>query len=202
MTHWRRRNFGDLVLGQKLPRWGNQFLWRSGRFFLKLIGWQLEGDIPNVSQAVVLAAPHTSNGDFVKGMAVIFALGSRLYWLGKHTLFDGPLAPLMRWLGGIPVNRTVAHGAVKQVVQEFKQRQQFILAIAPEGTRRKVSQWKSGFYHIATQAHVPMLPVTINYQRKAIQICPMLTPSGDLETDLPILQSYFSSEMGKKPNQF
>jgi 1-acyl-sn-glycerol-3-phosphate acyltransferase len=173
-----------------------------GRFALKLIGWQIEGDVPNVSQIVIIAAPHTSNWDFVIGMFVIFALGIRLYWMGKHTLFHGSLAPLMRWLGGVPTNRTAAHGAVKQVAAEFNQRPQFILAIAPEGTRQRVTEWKTGFYYIALEAQVSILPVTINYQRKAIQLCPPLTPSGDIEADMPILKAYYSREMGKKPHQF
>lgn len=202
MTNSSGRDIGDMVLGEKLPRRGNKVIWGIGRFLFKLIGWKMEGDIPNVAKVVIIAAPHTSNWDFVIGMIVIFALGLRLHWLGKHTLFNGPLAPLMRWLGGLAVNRTAAHGAVKQVVDEFKRRQQFILAIAPEGTRKKVSQWKTGFYYIAEQAHVPILPVTINYHRQAIQICPVMIPSGDIDTDLPVLQSYFSSEMGKKPLQF
>ena len=196
------RDIKDMVLGEKLPRRGNRLIWGIGRFLFKLIGWKMEGEVPNVSKVVIIAAPHTSNWDFVIGMIVIFALGLRLHWLGKHTLFDGPLAPLMRWLGGLPVNRTTPQGAVKQVAAEFKRHQQFILAIAPEGTRKKVAQWKTGFYYIAAQVQVPILPVTINYQRRAIQICPVMIPSGDIDTDLPLLQSYFSSDMGKRPHQF
>ena len=197
-----RRDFDELVLGEKLPKRGGKLLQRIGRFPLKLAGWQLEGDIPNVSQIVIIAAPHTSNWDFVIGMAVVLALGLRLYWMGKHTLFRTPLAPLMYWLGGIPVNRHAARGAVNQIATEFKKRPQFILAIAPEGTRKQVTQWKTGFYYIALQASVPILPVTINYHKKAVQICPPFAPSGNIERDLPILKSYFSSEMGKKPHQF
>ncbi len=197
-----RREFDELVLGEKLPKRGNRVTQTIGRFPLKLTGWKIEGDIPNVSQIVVIAAPHTSNWDFVIGMFVIFALGIRLFWMGKHTLFNSPLAPLMRWLGGLPVNRKASRGAVKQVAYEFQKRAQFILAIAPEGTRKRVTQWKTGFYYIAMAAQVPILPVTINYRRRAIQLCPILTPSGDIEADMPILKSYFSSEMGKKPNQF
>jgi 1-acyl-sn-glycerol-3-phosphate acyltransferase len=202
MTRSSGRDIKDVVLGEKLPRRGNRLIWGIGRFLFKLIGWKMEGEVPNVYKVVIIAAPHTSNWDFVIGMIVIFALGLRLHWLGKHTLFDGPLAPLMRWLGGLPVNRTAHQGAVKQVAAEFKRHQQFILAIAPEGTRKKVAQWKTGFYYIAAQAQVPILPVTINYQRRAIQICPVMIPSGDIETDLPLLQSYFSSDMGKRPHQF
>lgn len=202
MSDSSRRDIKDVVLGEKLPRRGNGLIWGISRFIFKQIGWKMEGKIPNVAKAVIIAAPHTSNWDFVIGMIAIFALGLRLYWLGKHTLFKGPLAPLMRWFGGVPVNRTVSHGAVKQAAAEFERRQQFLLAVAPEGTRKKVKQWKTGFYYIATQAQVPILPVTINYQRRAIQICPVLIPSGDIDNDLPLLQSYFSSDMGKKPQQF
>ena len=173
-----------------------------GRFYLKLTGWKIEGDVPNVSKPVIIAAPHSSNWDFVVGMAVILALGLRLYWMGKHTIFQTPLAPLMYWLGGVPVNRKASRGAVQQVTAEFQQRSQFLLAIAPEGTRKRVAEWKTGFYYIALEAQVPIMPATINYHRKAIQLCPILTPSGDIEADMPILKSYYSSEMGKKPNQF
>ena len=126
MTRSSGRDIRDMVLGEKLPRRGNRLIWGIGRFLFKLIGWKMEGEVPNVAKAVIIAAPHTSNWDFVIGMIVIFALGLRLHWLGKHTLFNGPLAPLMRWLGGLPVNRTAAHGAVKEVAAEFKRHQQFI----------------------------------------------------------------------------
>lgn len=197
-----QRDFDELVLGEQLPRRGGKLLPAIGRFPLKLTGWKVEGDIPNLPQMVVIAAPHTSNWDFVVGMAVVLCLDLRLYWLGKHTLFRGLLAPLMYWLGGIPINRRASSGAVNQVVAEFQKRQKFFLAIAPEGTRKRVTEWKTGFYHIALQAEVDILPVTINYQRKAIQLRPPFTPTGDIEADLPLLKSYFSPEMGKKPHQF
>ena len=197
-----RRNFEELALGEKLPLRGNKVTRAIGRFPLKLFGWQAEGELPNVSKIVAIAAPHTSNWDFVIAMFAIFAIGLRVYWLGKHTLFESPLAPLMRWLGGIPINRQASKGAVQQVAEEFQKRPHFLLALAPEGTRKRVKKWKTGFYYIALEAQVPILPITINYHRKSIQFCPLLTPAGNIEADMPILQSYFSSEMGKKPQQF
>ena len=196
------KNFGESVLGEQIPRWGNGMSRGIGRFVLRLTGWKLEGDIPNLSKFVIIGAPHTSNWDFLLAISAIFALGVRIYWLGKHTFVNGFGSSLWRWLGGIAVNRAAAHGAVKQVVHEFKTRQHFVLGLAPEGTRKKVSQWKTGFYFIAQQADVPILPAALDYSRRVIQICPLLYPSGDVDNDLSILRSYYRSEMGKKPHQF
>ena len=123
----------------------------------------MTGDLPNCSRLVVIVAPHTSNWDFVVGIAARLALRLRIHWLGKHTLFRGLFGRWMRRLGGIPINRSAAHGAVEQVIQQFQTHKSFLVGLSPEGTRKKVPQWKSGFYHIAVGAEVPILPIHFDY---------------------------------------
>ena len=123
-----------------------------GRAYLRLGGWKLEGTFPQVSKVVTIVAPHTSNWDFPLGVALLFALELRASWLGKHTLFQGLFGRLFYGLGGIPVDRRSNHGVVEACVKAFDEAPALLLALAPEGTRKGVSQWKSGFYAIATAA--------------------------------------------------
>src|SRR5688500_6388849 len=122
----------------------------AGRFVLKVMGgWRVAGPFPDIPKAVVIAAPHTSNWDFIIGIAAKFDLELRVHWLGKHTLFRKPFAPFFRWLGGTPVQMTSSQGIVQQSVSMFENYNQYLLALAPEGTRKRVEEWKTGFYNIA-----------------------------------------------------
>ena len=149
-------------LGASVPRRGSALLRRAGQAMLAVIGWRIEGEIPDLPKFVIAVAPHTSNWDFVVGMAVMFALDLRLSFLGKHTLFRGPLAPFLRWLGGIAVDRDNHHGVVGDAVRGFEDSPQRVLAIAPEGTRKPVAHFKSGFLHIARAAGVPVVLATLD----------------------------------------
>jgi 1-acyl-sn-glycerol-3-phosphate acyltransferase len=123
------------------------WLWRAiGRTYLRLSQWQIEGSFPAESKLVAVVAPHTSNWDFSLGVAVVFALELRVSWLGKHSLFHTPLKGFFRWLGGIPVDRRASHGVVGACVKAFEAAPALLLALSPEGTRKGVSRWKSGFY--------------------------------------------------------
>ncbi|MGD8441244.1 MAG: lysophospholipid acyltransferase family protein [Holophagae bacterium] len=184
--------------GPAVPTRGNGFSRWLGRLAFNGLGWRFEGSIPNLPKAVVIVAPHTSNWDFVIGVAAMFAVGIRVVFLGKHTLFRPPLGRLMRWLGGLPVDRRAASGVVDEAIGMFAQHDSMILALSPEGTRRRVARWKTGFYYVAVGADVPIVPVAFNYSTRVIRFGAPLRPSGDLETDLRRLSEFFAHATGFK----
>jgi len=188
-------------LGAALPVRGNWFSRGLGRAVLALLGWDFEGTVPDLSRAVLIVAPHTSNWDFVVGMATALALGLDAHWLGKHTLFRPPFGRLWRWLGGIPVDRSARHSVVTQTVAAFARHDRMLVAMAPEGTRKRVDRWKTGFYHIAHGAGVPILPVYLDFARRRVGVGPRLMPTGDLEAEVARLQAFFRAFRGKKPTR-
>ena len=173
------------------------WLWRAiGRTYLRLSGWRIEGTFPAEPKYVVIVAPHTSNWDFTLGVAVVFAIELRVSWLGKHAIFRPPFKKFLRWFGGIPVDRTASHGVVGECVRAFEEAPALMLALAPEGTRKGVSQWKTGFYLIAMKAGVPVMPVGFDYREHVVRLLPMFYPSGNLEQDLPLLKALFDDVHG------
>ena len=172
-----------------------------GRAYLERAGWRLEGGFPEDPKAVIIVAPHTSNWDFVLGLAVVFALELRSSWLGKHTIFLPPFKGLLQWLGGIPVDRRTRNGVVGTCVDAFASVPARYLAIAPEGTRKGVSEWKTGFYLIATGAGVPIIPVTFDYSLHVVRIMPPFHPTGSLQDDLPRIRALFEGAAGLKPRE-
>jgi 1-acyl-sn-glycerol-3-phosphate acyltransferase len=179
-------------------------MWRAlGRAYLRLSGWRIEGTFPADPKCVLIVAPHTSNWDFPLGVAVVFAVELRVSWLGKHSMFRTPFKGFLRWLGGIPVNRSASHGVVRECVRAFDAAPALLLALAPEGTRKGVSQWKSGFYLIASHAGVPILPVGFDFREHVVRLMPLFHPSGNLELDLPRIQALFSNVHGlrKRPTK-
>ena len=173
------------------------WVWRAiGRAYLRLAGWRIEGTFPAEPKFVTIVAPHTSNWDFALGVAVVFALELRVSWLGKHSLFQTPLRRFFFWLGGIPVDRRAAHGVVDACVKAFEGVPARLLALAPEGTRKGVSQWKSGFYRIAIAADVPIWPVGFDFREHVVRLMPVFRPTGDLEADLPHIQALFNGVHG------
>jgi 1-acyl-sn-glycerol-3-phosphate acyltransferase len=185
-------------LGERVPRKRNAVTKWLSRAALRAAGWSFRGGFPDAPKFVAAVAPHTSNWDFVVGVLGRRALGLDAHFLGKHTLFKPPLGPLMRWLGGTPVRRDVPGGAVRQVAETIRAHDQFVLGLAPEGTRRRVDAWRTGFYYIALEAGVPIAPVAFDYGRKQIVAGPPLVPSGDLEADLAVLQRFFVGVVPKK----
>jgi len=173
------------------------WLWRTlGRAYLRLSGWRIVGAFPAEPKYVVIVAPHTSNWDFLVGVAALFALELRVSWLGKHALFRAPFRRFLGWMGGIPVDRRASHGVVGACVKAFGTAPTLMLALAPEGTRKGVSQWKTGFYQIAVKAGVPILPVGFDFREHRIQIMPLFHPSGELERDLPLIQALYAHVHG------
>lgn len=189
-------------LGDAVPQRGGVFSKLIGRSVLAFLGWRLEGEFPNKPKFVIILAPHTSNWDFIVGMAGRLTLGLYANWLGKHTIFFWPLGVLLRRLGGIPVNRSSSHGMVEQVVDQFHEREKLVLGLSPEGTRKRVEKWKTGFYHIALQSNVPIVPVYLDYGHKILGIGPMMTPTGDSQKDLSEIGTFFSNIQAKHPELF
>jgi 1-acyl-sn-glycerol-3-phosphate acyltransferase len=169
---------------------------RLSRGILHLLGWTCADIEARPARAVLVVYPHTSNWDFPLGLLAKAALPLNARWAGKDSLFRGPLGPLMRWLGGIPVNRRERTGFVARLAGELRTEPPFLLAIAPEGTRSLTPGWKSGFYRIALAAEVPLLLATIDYAHKRIGIIGSFTPSGDAERDIAALAGHFAECRG------
>jgi 1-acyl-sn-glycerol-3-phosphate acyltransferase len=169
---------------------------------MRLTGWKFEGAFPNEPKFVIIVAPHTSNWDFPLGVAALFSLGFRISFMGKHTIFKWPLGPFMRWLGGIPVERSVSRDRVAEAVAAFNGADQLILAIAPEGTRKLVPRWKTGFYHVAHGAHVPVVPVSFDFGRKVVGLGPPFMPTGDQEGDIAQIKEFFRGAIARHPENF
>ena len=182
-----------------LPRRGNVFSSALSRALLSAGRWRIEGDFPPAPKMVAIVTPHTSNWDFIVGILAVFAIGIRARFIGKHTLFGGPLGWLMRWFGGIPVNREAPQGMVPQAVAAIEEAQSVFLAITPAGTRSSTRPWKSGFYHIAHDARVPILPIAFDGEQRAIRVFAPFETSGDYDRDLPQLQAPFQAIRGVKP---
>ncbi len=192
----------ELEIGAHAPRRGNRLTHWLGISGLAMLGWRIRGELPDLSKLLLIIAPHTSSWDMVIGMLAMFALGLRVSFMAKHTLFRWPLGGLMRWLGGVPVRRHMPQGLVGQMVDAYAQREQLFLVILPEGTRRRVAQWKLGFYHIAVGANVPIVPVKFDYGRKLIEFAPAFYPSGNLDEDLPQIQAHYRGVRGKIPQNY
>ena len=174
----------------RLSRW-------IGRSVLRLGGWREVGEFPDLPRVVLIGAPHSSNWDGIWGFAAKLALGLDIRILGKHQLFWGPLGPLMRALGIIAINRGAASGVVGQMAQQFRGADRFWLGIAPEGTRKPVARWKTGFWKIAHAAQVPVLPVYFHYPDRVIGIGPPFATSHDMEADLVRLREWYRPWQGK-----
>ena len=179
-------------LPPSLPRRGNALSKGLARGLLALFGWRVTGEVPDRPKMVAIAAPHTTNWDFVVGILVVFALGLRVRYLGKHTLFRPPLGWLMRWLGGTPVVRDTPQGAVGDAAEMIAREERVLLGIAPEGTRTPGKPWRSGFYNIALAARVPILPAAFDYPARALRLFPLFEPTGNYEADLPRLQALYA----------
>ena len=168
----------------------------AARLILKLLGWKLI-DLPRrPEQAVVIGYPHTSNWDFPIGLLAIAALDLDAHWVGKDTLFRCGLGPVMRGLGGIPVNRRQSTGFVERMVAEFGNRDRFRLVIATEGTRSLQPGWKSGFYRIALGAGVPVLAGTVDYSRREAGLIASLSLNGNEQTDMARIVACYEGRKG------
>ncbi len=166
---------------------------------LSIVGWRVEGQLPADKKLLIIGAPHTSNWDFPLTLLALSALGLRFSWVAKHTLFKGPLGPLFKAIGGVPVNRKVKSGFLKETVDAFLERDKLILAIAPEGTRSKTDHWKAGFYHIAVKANINICLGFIDYPSKTIGLGPIVSPSKDIDYDFSVIKEFYQEKTGRYP---
>jgi 1-acyl-sn-glycerol-3-phosphate acyltransferase len=170
-----------------------------GRLYLGFFGWRVQGSVSPTAQVVLIAAPHTSNWDLPFMLACGYVLGLRPQWLGKRELFRWPFGRFMRWIGGIPVDRSASHGLVAQAIDRFRSGDPLVMVVPPSGTRRRAERWKSGFYHIARGAAVPIACGFLDYGRKVGGIGPMVIPSGDVRTDMQRLRAFYADITAKYP---
>jgi len=170
----------------------NAFTRWLGRTVLRLGGWSMEGEFPDVRKLVLIGAPHSSNWDGIWGLAAKLALGLDIRILGKDSLFRIPLVGLvLRRLGVIPVDRSAAHGVVEQSAAMIRRAERFWYGLAPEGTRKPVERWKTGFWKIAKAADVPVLPAYFHYGRKVIGIGPMFRLGEDMAVDMARIRDWY-----------
>ena len=170
---------------------------------LKLAGWKAEGEIPkDLNKCVMIAAPHTSNWDLPFMLFIAFKLRAKIYWMGKEQIFKPPFKRLMMWMGGVPVNRSKANNMVQASIDAINENEQLFLIVPPEGTRSKVTYWKTGFYHIAHGAGVPILMGFLDYQNKRGGIKGTFTTSGDIDADMEKIKAIYAEISGKKVDQY
>jgi 1-acyl-sn-glycerol-3-phosphate acyltransferase len=188
------------------PPHPRSLLERVGYVALRLSGWRVVGIRPTAQRFLMIVAPHTSNWDFVVGLACGYGAGLLSRWpygfFIKAELFRGPLAPVLRILGGIPIDRGAPHDAVRRSVEILRQRGRYLLVITPEGTRRRTSHWHSGFYHIAREAGMPVVPVCFDYGRRECRIGPATELGGDPERDLDVFRRFCAGARAKHPEMF
>jgi 1-acyl-sn-glycerol-3-phosphate acyltransferase len=175
----------------------NAFARWLGRSVLRLGGWRVVGTLPDVPKVVIIAAPHSSNWDGIWGFAAKLALGFDVRILGKAELFWWPLGNLLRALGVMPVDRASPHGTVQQVVDLVVDSDRIWFALAPEGTRKRVERWKTGFWKIAHGAQVPILLAYFHYPDKVIGMGPLFETTGDMEADLKAVRDWYRPWVGR-----
>ena len=172
------------------------------RLFLRLTGWRPEGARPNVPRFVLIAAPHTSNWDLAYLLALSATFDIKVSWMGKHVLFRPPIGWLMRRLGGISVVRDRRSNLVDQMAQILRSAEQMALVVPSEGTRGYTPYWKSGFYHIARSADVPIVMGYLDYPRKRGGFGPALQTTGDVRVDMDEIRAFYADKTGRYPKQF
>ncbi|MCB9612419.1 MAG: lysophospholipid acyltransferase family protein [Sandaracinus sp.] len=173
-----------------------------GKAFLAITGWKGEGAPPDHGRYVLIAAPHTSNWDFPFTLAFAWAYGVEMRWMGKHTLFEGPKGWFFRAVGGVPVIRHERRSMVQQMVDLFTEHDRLALVVPAEGTRSLVPHWKSGFYHIARGANVPVVLGYLDYSRKTGGFGGLLEPTGDMRADMDRVRAFYADKVGKFPEKF
>jgi len=184
----------DLPLGRTLMRWLALIIFR-------FTGWKPAGKRPSLSKYVIIAAPHTSNWDFVYTLCLAFILEIKPSIMMKGDWFRWPLGPLLRGFGAIPVDRSKSTHVVARSIEAFHNHPRFVLLVPPAGTRSKVMTWKTGFYHIATGANVPIVLGYLDYRRKVGGIGPVVHPTGNMEADMKIIKAFYVDVTAKYPDK-
>lgn len=180
----------------------SHLMYAASWVLLRLTGWRTHNAPPDIPKYVIAGAPHTSNWDFVYAIAFAFVFKIRIFWMGKSSLFRFPFGPYFRWMGGIPIDRSKPHGVVAQTIEKIKNADRLILVVAPEGTRKSVPKWKTGFYHVARGANVPIVLAFLDYKKRTGGFGPVFTPTGDIDADMREIRSFFATISGRHPSQF
>jgi 1-acyl-sn-glycerol-3-phosphate acyltransferase len=166
--------------------------------YFKILKWSLKGDFPShLKKCVIIVVPHTSWWDFLLGLLVRKVWQEEINYIGKKSLFDSPFGWFFKWTGGAPVDRGKSNDSVSAIAKIFEERDKFRLALSPEGTRKKVTQWKTGFYFIAKAAKVPIIMVAFDYGKKQIKISGEHFPTNDQEADFQTFEAFFKGVKGK-----
>lgn len=167
---------------------------------LRIINWKAVGRPLENARFVLIGAPHTSNWDFPLMLMVVLKLRLKVYWMGKDSLFAFPFGGFMKWLGGIPIDRSKSHNMVEHTVKQYRENQDLVVLIPPEGTRSRVSRWKTGFYHIAHNAGVPILMGYVDAEKKTAGLADFFYPSGDIEADMVRIRAFYATKVGINPD--
>lgn len=167
------------------------------RWLFTRCGWRIDGELPDVPKLVAIVAPHSSAWDVIWGLLAKIGLRLNIRFIGKREAFVWPIGPILRGFGGIPIDRKHAQNVVGEITQLFVANERLWFALAPEGTRQKVKEWKSGFWRIAHAANVPILPVYFHYPRKTVGFGPLIHPSDDLEADMAKIREFYNPWIGK-----
>lgn len=171
------------------------------KLIMRLIGWRVDGKLPDLPKFVLIGAPHTSNWDFLLFLGVIFSLRANVRFMGKAEIFRSPLGWFFYYCGGVPVDRKKSTGLVEQMVKACNESEHFILTIAPEGTRHYVSDWKHGFYHIARGAGIPIVVAIVDGKHKEVRIGQVFHPTDNLEADMKTIKGIFDGVVGINPRK-
>ena len=177
------------------------FLRLLSNSIVRLFGWRVDGTLPDLPKYVIVGAPHTSNWDFILFLGIIFRLRINVSYMGKVELFRSPLGWFFYYCGGIPVDRSKSTGLVEQTVEACEKADQFILVIAPEGTRHGVKEWKRGFYHIAKGAGIPIVMAKVDGKHKTVHVGQIFHPTEDMEADMNAIQDAFKGMIGIRPSK-
>jgi 1-acyl-sn-glycerol-3-phosphate acyltransferase len=178
-----------------------QVSYAIGRAWLDAFGWRVEGETTLCPRFVLIAAPHTSGWDLPFMLACSYALRTPISWMGKRELFRAPFGGVLRQLGGVPIDRGARHDTVGWAADLFAQRERLVLAVPAEATRGKVDYWRSGFYHIARRASVPIGLGYLDYARKTTGVGGFVTPTGDVRTDMDRIRAFYEGVRGKYPEK-
>ena len=174
---------------------------RLSMWLLKMLGWSIKADLPDIKKYVIIAAPHTSNWDFPLGILAAKAVRLDVYWMGKHNLFYWPYGWFFRALGGTPVHREQGMNYIKQMTDLFERSDRLVLALAPEGTRSKIDHWKTGFHYIARAANVPIVMACLDFGHKEVGVGGIFNPSDDIEADFKLIREFYHDRHGQNPEQ-
>jgi 1-acyl-sn-glycerol-3-phosphate acyltransferase len=170
-------------------------------FFFKITGWKVEGRSPAISRYVIIAAPHTSNWDFIYTLCLAFILRIKPTIMMKDAFFFWPIGFFFSWLGALPIDRSKSNNVVARSIQAFQENTRLVMVVPPSGTRKKVIYWKTGFYHIANGANVPIVLGFLDYRRKIGGIGPMVTPTGAIAAEMKIIRKFYAGITGKYPQK-